>query len=133
MGLCWTKEQSNKAFIHIILSGSYKVFLPHCVAAERNPWGWGTSLPSCIWMYNCVISSAKNQGVSPPLSSEMISDSSALKCSAQMLTNLKSGLNSSRLLVDQKRTPNCFNCFQLIDGFLNSVRSSQVLNAFPSM
>lgn len=34
----WTKEQSNGDFIHIILSGSYKVFLPLCVAAEHNPW-----------------------------------------------------------------------------------------------
>lgn len=130
----WTKEQSTRPWSTIpsFFQGPIKS-LPHCVAAECNPWGWGMSLPSCIWMYNCVISSAKNQGVSPHLSSEMISDSSALKCSAQTLTNLKSGLNSSRLLVDQKRTCNCIHCFQLIDCFLNSARSSQVLNVFPLM
>lgn len=127
----WTKKQRNGGCIHIFLPGSHRIFLPYCVAAECNPWSWRMSLPSCIWMYICVISSAKNQGVSPPVSSEMISGSSALKCSAQTLTNLKSGLNSSRLLVDQKRTRNRINCFQLIDCFLNSVRSSQILNVFP--
>lgn len=127
----WTKEQWQGLPPHHSFRILWSLFAT--LAGECNPWGWGMSLPSCIWMSNCVISSAKKQGVSPLLSLEMISDSSALKCSVQTLTNFKSGLNSSRLLVDQKRTSNCINCFQLIDCFLNNVTSLQVLDVFPLM